>query len=238
MSKGLAGLLIRLDIDNIKPLFVRLFAEIHPFQAAGIDHGRVFIQDLPFVNVPQGNVVEGGISNITYHNKWLLSNRHQSFRTAPHLRITNQNMSSQNGRQFRVELLSQVSNGIGQHLLQLLVNLLQGQVFGFFPFHQGAPSQPGQRGNLNNTVFGFNKGDFGAVGDVNILDSQGMKNLGAGSLTDGVGQVVVTDQNKDGDTAAGEPVDAQGELALLGLARLPALIGVPAEDDQVHPGLP
>ena len=76
--------------------------------------------------------------------------------------------------------------------------------------------------------------DVGAVGDINILDGQGIKNLGGGSSADSIRQVVVADEEEDGDTVGGETIDAFGELSLLGLGGLTALISVTAEKDKVN----
>ena len=76
--------------------------------------------------------------------------------------------------------------------------------------------------------------DVGAVGDINILDGQGIKNLGGGSPADSVGQVVIADEEEDGDAIGGEAVNALGELSLLGLGGLTALIGITAEEDKVN----
>ncbi len=80
--------------------------------------------------------------------------------------------------------------------------------------------------------------NFGAVGDVNIFNGEGIKDFGAGSPTYGVGQVVVTDEEKDGDTTGGQAINAFGKFPLLGLAGLAALIGVTAEENKVYLILP
>ena len=76
--------------------------------------------------------------------------------------------------------------------------------------------------------------DLGAVGDINIFHRQGIEDFGGGSPADGVGQVVVTDEEEDGDTAGRQAVYAPGKLPLLGLARLTALIGIATEEDKVY----
>ena len=75
--------------------------------------------------------------------------------------------------------------------------------------------------------------DVGAVGYINILDGQSIKNLGGGSPADSIRQVVVADEEEDGDAIGGEAVNALGELSLLGLGGLTALIGIAAEEDKV-----
>ena len=77
--------------------------------------------------------------------------------------------------------------------------------------------------------------NFRAVGDVNIFNGQGIKDFGAGSSADSVGQIVVTDEEEDGDTTGGQAINAFGKLPLLSLARLAALIGITAEENQVYP---
>jgi hypothetical protein len=45
---------------------------------------------------------------------------------------------------------------------------------------------------------------------------------------------VVADEEEDGDAIGGEAVNALGELSLLGLGGLTALIGITAEEDKVN----
>jgi hypothetical protein len=45
---------------------------------------------------------------------------------------------------------------------------------------------------------------------------------------------VIADEEKYGHAAGGQASDTPGELALLGLAWLAALVGVPAEEDKVY----
>ena len=88
---------------------------------------------------------------------------------------------------------------------------------------------------MNSATVSWNLVDVRAVGDINILNRQGIEDFGAGRPADSVGQVVVADQQEDGDAVAGQLVYAFGKLPLLGLARLTALVGVTAEEDQVYP---
>ncbi|MBA7590560.1 hypothetical protein ES708_32686 [subsurface metagenome] len=73
---SLAFFAIHLNLHQIKPFSVIRLAEIQPFQAAGIDHGRVFVQDLVLVNMSQGDIVEGGMSNVAHHQGVLLPDGH------------------------------------------------------------------------------------------------------------------------------------------------------------------
>ena len=88
---------------------------------------------------------------------------------------------------------------------------------------------------MNSAAVSWNMVDIGAVGNINIFNGQGIKDFGAGCSADSVGQVVVTDQQEDGDTTGGQAINASGELPLLSLARLTTLVGVTAEENQVYP---
>jgi len=77
--------------------------------------------------------------------------------------------------------------------------------------------------------------DIGAVGDIDVFNGEGIEDFGGGSLADSIGQVVVADEEEDSDAASSETIDAPGELPLLGLARLTALVGVAAEKHEVYP---
>ena len=90
---------------------------------------------------------------------------------------------------------------------------------------------------MNSATVSWDAVDVGAVGDVNIFNGQGIEDFGAGSPANGVGQVVVTDEQEDGDTTGGQLVYAFGKFPLLGLAGLTTLIGVTAEENKVYPVL-
>ena len=52
-------------------------------------------------------------------------------------------------------------------------------------------------------------------------------------LAEDVGRVVVADQQEGGDSLGREPGNALGELALVGLGRVAALVGITAEQHEV-----
>ncbi len=76
--------------------------------------------------------------------------------------------------------------------------------------------------------------DFGAIGDINIFDRQGIKDFDSGSSTYGIRQVMVANEEEDGDTAGGQAIDASGKFPLLSLARLTTLIGITTEENEVY----
>ena len=87
---------------------------------------------------------------------------------------------------------------------------------------------------MNRPTVGWNVVNIRAVGNVNLFDGQGVKNLGSGSPTDSVGEVVIADKEEDGKTISRQAVDAFGEFPLLSLARLTTLIGIASEKDKVY----
>ncbi len=76
-----------------------------------------------------------------------------------------------------------------------------------------------------------------AVRDINIFHRQGIKDFSGGRPPYGVRQVVVTDEKEYRDATGGQTIKALGKLSLLGLARLTALVGITAEEDEVYPVL-
>ena len=107
-----------------------------------------------------------------------------------------------------------------------MVELLKIEVFGIFLAEQGAAPQPGEGHNLDNTVFGWDGENIGLVCDMDIFDCQRIEDFRAGSPADGIRQVMVPDEQKDGNVAAGNSVYPFGEFSLLGLARFTAFVGV------------
>ena len=69
---------------------------------------------------------------------------------------------------------------------------------------------------------------------MDVLDGQRIKDLRAGGPADGIGQVVVADEQENGHAAAGNPVYPFGEFSLLGLAGFAAFIGVAGKKHEVN----
>ena len=88
----------------------------------------------------------------------LLSDGHHAFRAD--FRPGYPDMGGQYGRQGRVELRDMVGHNLSKHLLQLLVNLLKGEIPGVFAAEQGASSQPWQRSYLDDPVLRLYFPDF------------------------------------------------------------------------------
>ena len=142
-------------------------------------------------------------------------------------------VGGQDGGQRRVEFSGEGVDDIGQRVLHVLVELLEIEVLGVLFAEQGAAPQPGERNNLDDAVFGGNVVNLRFIGDDDIFHGQRIEDFGAGGASDSVGQVVVADEQEDGDTAAGKPVYPFGEFPLLGLAGFAAFIGVAGKQHQV-----
>ena len=87
---------------------------------------------------------------------------------------------------------------------------------------------------MNSAAFGRDAVDFGAIGDTNFFDRQGIKDFNSGSPAYSIRQVVVANEKEDWDTAGGQPIYASGKLPLLSLARLTSLIGITTEENKVY----
>ena len=99
--------------------------------------------------------------------------------------------------------------------------------------HPAAP-RPGNGQHLQRPVPGGDSVILKAIAHVDVGYLQGGKDLHRGSPIDGVGQVVVAHQKKGGDARRRQPGQTLGELPLLGLGWIAALIGIPGQQDQVH----
>ena len=76
--------------------------------------------------------------------------------------------------------------------------------------------------------------DARAVGDINVFNRQGIEDFGGSGSANSVGQVVVADEEEDGDTTYGQQVYAFGKFPLLGLTGLTTLISVTTEENKVY----
>ena len=59
---------------------------------------------------------------------------------------------------------------------------------------------------MNNAAIGWNAVDIRTVRDINIFDGQGIKDFSGGSPADSVGQVVVANEEEDGDAVGSQAV--------------------------------
>ena len=75
--------------------------------------------------------------------------------------------------------------------------------------------------------------DIGVTGHVDVMDFEGIENLGGGRPAGGIGHVVIADKQEHGNARGGQTLDTPGELALLGLRGFTALVGITAEQYQI-----
>ena len=69
------------QVHDAESFFVSFFAEVNPLQAAGVDHhGCVGTQDLVFVDMAQGNVIDLGPVQCADQEHVVLTQHHGAFR--------------------------------------------------------------------------------------------------------------------------------------------------------------
>src|ERR1035437_1560624 len=71
-------------------------------------------------------------------------------------------------------------------------------------------------------------------GYIDVPDGEGIEYIDRGRAVKSVVQVVVADEQKDRDTTRCQVGNTLRKLALLGLAGLPAFVGVAAEEHKVN----
>ena len=91
----------------------------------------------------------------------------------------------------------------------------------------------GQGGYLEGAARGFDEIGLDFVANIEAGDFQGVEDFYCGGAAHGVGQVVVADEEEDGDAGGGKGGEAAGELPLLGLVGVAAFVGVTGEEDEV-----
>jgi hypothetical protein len=161
----------------------------------------------------------------------LLADGHHFFRAER--RADDPDVGGEYCRQAGVKPCGEGIDDIGQRFLHGLVELLEVEVLGVFFAEQSAAPQPGQRDDLDDAVFSRDFVNIRFVGDVDVFDGQRIEDFRAGGSADGIGQVVVADEQKYGHAAAGDPVYPFGEFSLLGLAGFAAFVGVAGKKHQV-----
>ena len=92
----------------------------------------------------------------------------------------------------------------------------------------------GRGDDLKGAGAGLYEVGLQAVADADLWDAEGGEDLDGAGPAAGVGDVVVADQEEDGNAVLGKVGHAAGELALVGLGRVAALVGVSGEEDEVN----
>ena len=98
---------------------------------------------------------------------------------------------------------------------------------------QDASPDPGDREHLERPGAGLDAIGAEACADRDVRDFERPEYLQRGRLAHDVGRVVVADQQEGCDSLCREPGNAPGELALVGLGGIAALVGVAAEQHEV-----
>ena len=223
----------RVKVHDAKSFFVAFLAKVHPLQASRVDHhGRVETQDLMFVDVTQCDVFDLRPVQRADQKHVVLSQHHGAFRADGG--AIHRYMPGEDRRHIRVQFLGRSLDPFGQPLFQGLPHLFDRQTTGFLTAEDGAApwprngqdlQRPRRRGHVVRLQIGAHVdiGDFQSGKDVHRRGPAGSR-----------GQVVVTHQQKNWDPGAGQTVQPFGEFPLVGLGRVPALVGVAGQQHQIN----
>src|SRR4030042_844546 len=166
-KRHLPGIAFGLYIYNIKAFFIVLFTEVDTLQAAGVDYRRTFRQDLLFVDMPQGYVVEDGQGNRAKQENRLLTDGHHAFRAG--LCQAARYMGGPNTGQGGGESGSFTADNLRYRFLHHVVDLFQVEVLGILAAKERTAPQPGYSDNLYHTAGGGNSIDIRLIGDIDVF---------------------------------------------------------------------
>src|SRR4030042_313756 len=112
-------------------------------------------------------------------------------------------MSSQQCGQAWVEVRNNVQQSAGHHFLKLIIRLVYAKVLHSFFAQQSTSPQPRQSHYLNVTSLGLDTVDIRPVANINMVNSQSVKNLHSSSSANCVGQIMITYQQENRDAVLG-----------------------------------
>ena len=221
------------DVHDAKALLVALLAKVHPLQAAGIGHhGGLCPQNLVFVDVAQGNVVDLGLLQVSGHQHVVLAEHHGPFGTDGG--AVDGKVGGDDGGNLGVQLPGPGVDGGGHAPFHFLAHFVDGLAAGILPAQQRAAAGPRDGQDLQGPRASSDGVVLEGRANVDVGHPQGVEDLDGGGAANGVGQVVVADQQEGRDAGLGKAGQAFGELPLLGLGRVPALVGISGEQHQVY----
>ncbi len=219
-------------VYHTEALVLLLLAEVHALEAAGVGDDGPLAEHLVLVDVAEGDVVQSRAGEGGEHEDGVAAKHHGALAAGG--RAAYGDVADEDGGDVRVKGVKLQGEGLGEALLKSLSDLVQGKVAGVVAGEVLGAAYPGEADDLQRAALGRHDGDGELVGDEDALHVQRGEDLqGRGASGDG-GQVVVAGEEVDGDAVAGEPGNAAGELALVGLGGVAGLVGVAGEEDGVY----
>ena len=235
-------------VNQTEALFVVLLGKVHPLQAAGIGHCRPDAvgsnagadavcrrraQNLMLVDMPQGDILQPGLADGGEVQRVVVAQHHGSF--GAYGGAADGDMAGQDGRRVRVQGLGQARYAIRHTAFDFLADLLNVQAPGFVAGQHRAPGRP-RHGQYLQRAGGRGYGVIGhPVAHIDLRHAQGGVDFNGVGAAGGCRQVVIAGQQEGGDAGVGKPAQPAGQFPLVGLRRVAALVGVPGQENQIHP---
>ena len=219
-------------VDDDEALVLTLLAEVHALDAARVDDRRVLREHLVLVDVAERDVVELRNGDGAEAEHVVVPEHHRLLRGG--LRSGDVDVRAEHGGDGGIELVDLLLEVCDEPGFDLLLDLLQRLAARLFAAHELADAYPRQRDDLHVAGVGGDAVRFEPLPDADVGDAERGEDLKRGGAVSDVRQVVVANGKERGDARGGEPRDAAGELALVGLGGVARLVGVAREQDEVH----
>ena len=143
-------------------------------------------------------------------------------------------MGGEHGRHRRVEGADPVGDEVGDSLLDLAVDVVDGEAACLLAGEVCASPDPGQGDDLQRAGAGVYHVGLQAFGGGDVWDGERGEDVEGGGAGGDVGHVVVADEQEHGYAGVREACDAPCELALVRLRWVAALVGVAGEQGEVY----
>ena len=131
----------------------------------------------------------------------VLAEHHGAF--GAELSAVDGDVGGEDGGDVGVETLGGGADALGKEGFEALVYLLYGEAAGVLAGEEGTALGPRQGGYLEGAAWGFDEIGLYLVADVEAGDFQGVEDFYCGGAAHCVGEVVVADEEEDGDADGG-----------------------------------
>ena len=179
----------------------------------------------------QRHVVQGRAGERALHEDGVSAQEHGLLGAGA--RSVERYVGGEHGGYGRVEGVEPVGEKVGDPLLDLAVDVVYGEAAGLLSREVCTAPDPGQREDLQGAGAGVDYAGLQAFGGGDVGHGKRGEDVECAGASGDVGHVVVADEQEHGDAGLRETSDAPGELALVGLRGVAALVGVAGEQGEV-----
>ena len=198
----------------------------------GVHDVGVLREHLVPVDVAQRDVVQRRPGERALHEDGVSAQQHGLLRAGA--RGVERYVGGEHGGHRRVERADTVGDEVGDPLLDLAVDVVDGEAACLLACEVCASPNPGQRDDLQRAGAGVHHVGLQAVGGDDVGHGERGEDVEGGGAGGDVWDVVVADEQEHGDVGVREAGDAPCELALVRLRWVAALVGVAGEQDEVY----